>query len=319
MTKLVTAVAAMRLNEQKKLSLDDNIEKYLPEYADMKVKTADGVKKAHNKIKVRHLLSMQGGFNYDIETEEFSEAIRKNPDASTREMMSALAKRPLEFEAGEEFSYSLCYDVLGAVIEAAAGMKFGEYLKKEIFEPLGMNDTTFDLKSVPEGRMLPLYRFNNEKGEAEDISKDGNVYFFTPEYESGGAGIISTLDDYAEFIRTLANGGTSENGYKLLERESIEEIRKNPMTESMLRSYHRYKQWGCTYGFSVRTLVNHSVSPEYVQLGSFELTGAAGSYAVVDIENNISIVYFQHILDVLEVPETVHHKIRDLVYESLNN
>jgi len=320
MTKLVTSVAAMRLVEQKKLFLDDEIEKYLPEYGDMNVKISGGIKKAQNKIKVKHLLSMQGGFNYDINTKEFAEAKEKNPNASTREMVSALAKRPLEFEPGEDFSYSLCYDVLGAVIEVASGMKLGEFYSKEIFEPLGMKSVTFDLKSVEKEKLLPLYKFNPESGKADDISSCGNAYIFTPEYESGGAGLISSFEDYAEFIRTLANGGNAENGYKLLEAESIEEIRKNPMSEKMItETYERYKQWGCTYGFSVRTLQNHSVAPEYVQLGSFELTGAAGSYAVIDIENNVSIVYFQHILDVREVPEIVHHKIRDLVYEELKN
>lgn len=314
MTKLITAVAAMRLVESGKISLDENIEKYLPEYSDMYVKTADGVKKAENKLTVKNLLSMQGGFNYSIGG-EIADKIKENPNASTSEIIKALAKRPLEFEPGEGYAYSLCYDVMGALIEKVCKVTYGEFLEKEIFAPLGMKDTGFKLKDSE--RLLPLYRYNKETKTADEITSEGNIYIFTPQYESGGAGLISTFEDYAEFVKTLANGGTASNGYKLLDRKSVEEIKANPMSEELLKNYDRYEQWGCYYGFSVRTLIDSSKASPNVTLGCFELTGAAGSYAVMDIENNISIVYFQHILDVDEVPDVVHHKIRDMVYDTL--
>ncbi len=316
MTKMVTCVAAMRLIEQGKLSLEDNVEKYLPEFAEITVKKEGKAIKAKNKLTVGNLLAMQGGFNYDIDTEPMKELIGRNPGASTREVMTAFAKTPLEFEPGEGFSYSLCYDVLGGVIEAASGMNLGEFFGKEIFEPLGMKDTSFNISE--KNAILPLYKFNPETGKTEKTEKK-NMYIFTPQYESGGAGLISTFEDYSKFVYAITNGGIAENGYSLLETESIEEIRKERMNKKMLDEYHRYPQWGCTYAFGVRVMKEAEICGRDITLGSFELTGAAGSYAVFDVERKISILYFQHVLDVVEIPEYVHHKIRDLVYEEMKD
>ena len=316
MTKIITAVAAMRLVEQGKLSLGDNVEKYLPQFSELTVNNGEKIWKAKNKLTVENLLSMQGGFDYNIESEHIKAEILKNPEASTEEMVNAIGKSYLMFEPGDNFSYSLCYDVLGAVIEKASGMKLGEFMKKEIFEPLGMNDTAFDINEVDVEKIVPHYTYNASKNCAEELPKS-NVYVFSPKYESGGAGLVSTFDDYCKFTETVASGGTSKNGYVLLTKGSIEEITKKRMNDKILSTYFRYPAWGCHYGFSVRVLFDKSKCETPAPVGCFELTGAAGSYAVFDVENNITIVYFQHIKNIEAVPEFIHHKIRDLAYEEL--
>lgn len=316
MTKIITAVSVLKLVEQGKLSLHDNVEKYLPQFSELTVNNGQNIWKAKNKLTVENLLSMQGGFDYNIDSLQIKNAVKKNPNASNQEIAEAIGKMPLLFEPGENFAYSLCYDILGAVVEKASGMSFGEYLKKEIFEPLDMKDTTFDINDVPSEKIVTHYRYNKDKGCAEELPKS-NVFVFSPVYESGGAGIISTFDDYCKFVSTISGGGVSENGYVLLKKESIDEITKIRMNDKILSTYFRYPVWGCHYGFSVRVLFDKTKCETPAPVGCFELTGAAGSYAVFDVENNISIVYFQHIKDIEAVPEFVHHKIRDLAYEEL--
>lgn len=315
MTKLVTSVAAMRLIEQGKLSLEDQVCKYLPQYREMTVEEAGRIREAGKLITVKHLLSMQGGYNYDIQ--DLEQAAKANAAASTLDLVNMLAKRPLIFEPGEGYEYSLCYDILGAVIEAASGISFGEYLEREIFVPLGMTETTVKMKDPMREKLVPLYTYDAESRTVKEMVPASNVYIFTTEYESGGAGIISTFDNYCRFVTTIVNDGVCENGYRLLTKESIEEIRKRRMTDEMLGNYVRYEPWGCGYAFGVRVLLKHSNCSASIPIGSFELTGAAGSYAFFDMENKTGIVYFQHVLGVEAIPEIVHHQIRELVYEEI--
>ena len=134
-TKIATCVAALQLYEKGLFDLDDDLSEYMPEFETMYVKTAVGeIKKAKNRIKIRHLFAMTAGFNYDTSSASIEEGRREtNGVCPTREMMKYIAKEPLEFEPGEGFMYSLCHDVLAGLIEVLTGMTFGEYLKENIF------------------------------------------------------------------------------------------------------------------------------------------------------------------------------------------
>lgn len=151
-TKVCTCTAALRLIDEGKLDLEDPVSKYLPAYAHLTVKQPDGsIAPAKNVMTVRHLFTMSAGLNYDMNRGGSPRILKeKGEKAGTVEICNAYAEAPLDFEPGTHFQYSLCHDVLGAVIEAASGMRFGEYLKKKIFEPLGMTETFFltDRKSV---------------------------------------------------------------------------------------------------------------------------------------------------------------------------
>lgn len=317
MTKLITSVATMRLVEQGKLSLEDEVSKYLPEAAHITIMSENGPVPAKEKMTVRHLVSMQGGYNYARNIEELEDAITKNPNASTMEIATALLKHPLDYEPGQGFKYSLCYDVLGAVLENASGMHLGEYLRKEIFEPLKMTDTTFRVTQEMRKRFIAEYRYNPETRRIEQMIPETNVFIFTTEYESAGAGLISTFEDYFKFVTTIMNGGVTKDGYQLISRASLDEMTKRTMTDEMLNKYNRYKQWGCGYSFGVRVQLEKEMCPPGMDVGVFEITGAAGSYAHFDLKNELAILYFQHTLGVAEVIENFHHEVRNLVYEEL--
>ncbi|MBQ8816473.1 MAG: beta-lactamase family protein [Lachnospiraceae bacterium] len=315
MSKLVTSVAAMKLVEQGKLSMEDEVSKYLPEYKDLTVKTEDGIVPAKKKMTVLDLLSMQGG--YDYEMADLIEAGRRNPKMTTRDMIKLLAERPLNFEPGEGYAYSLCYDVLGAVMEVASGMSLGEYMKQEIFTPLEMHSATMKVTEEVRKHLLPHYSFDAESGTVKEILPPDNYFIFTPEYESGGAGIIASFEDYFKFFAAMVNGGIAANGYRLLKKESMDEILKRRMTDKMIREYVRGVPWECHYAFGVRVLMEPVKRMKSIVAGSFELSGAAGSYAHFDMENELGILYFQHALGIEPIPEIAHHDIRDMVYEAI--
>ena len=143
-TKPVTCTAAMRLVEQGKLRLDDPVSKYLPAFANPTVISTQGgdPTPAKNVMTIEHLFTMTGGLNYNSNTPH-AKAAKANPNTSTQELVNAFAKEPLDFEPGTFYRYSLCHDVLAAVVEVVSGMRFSDYMQKYIFDPLGMADTGF--------------------------------------------------------------------------------------------------------------------------------------------------------------------------------
>ena len=143
-SKLFTCVAAMQLWEKGLFSLEDNLSDYLPAFKEMTVKTENGVRKAKNPIKIRHLFQMTSGMNYDMHSPQLEEyySIPGN-NCPTVETVNMFAKNPLEFEPGEGWKYSLSHDVLGALVELVSGEKFENYVKAHIFDPLGMVHSDF--------------------------------------------------------------------------------------------------------------------------------------------------------------------------------
>ena len=132
LTKVMTAVAAMQLVEREIIALDDPVSKYLPEFAGISVKDGDTLRAPKTVLAVRHLLSMTGGFDYDRKTPEILEVLNeKGSGTATRDVISAIAKRPLHFDPGSHFKYSMCHDILACVIEEASKKTFGEYLKEK--------------------------------------------------------------------------------------------------------------------------------------------------------------------------------------------
>ena len=132
----------MQLVDKGLISLDSHVSDFLPEYKNLKVKTGKKTVPAKNQMTIRHLLSMQSGLNYDLDAPSIIR-IKKdtNNEATTRQVIKALAEEPLDFEPGTRFQYSLSHDVIGAVIEVVSGKSLGEYFNDHIFEPLGMKNT----------------------------------------------------------------------------------------------------------------------------------------------------------------------------------
>ena len=169
---------------------------------------------------------------------------------------------------------------------------------------------------VPEsqqGRLSAQYAKDWNTGEIKpslDMS-----YRITEHYESGGAGLAATVDDYSKVLEALANGGVGANGSRILKSQSIDTMRRNWLTEQELADFSKTGKVGYGYGLGVRTLIDGTRSRSPV--GEFGWDGAAGAYALIDPENRISIFYAHEILGMLEAYSEIHPTIRDLTYEAL--
>ena len=174
-TKGITCVAALQLWENGLFSLEDKLSDYMPEFKEMNVVFDDEIKKAQNPILIKHLFEMTAGFSYDLNTPQILKCIEETDGrCPTREVMKYLAKEPLLFEPGERWEYSLCHDVLAAFVEVISGEKFENYVKKNIFAPLKMNNSTLILSEKELETIASQYRF--EKGKPVNIGKNITEY-----------------------------------------------------------------------------------------------------------------------------------------------
>lgn len=336
-TKPFTCTAALQLFERGKFLLNDPLSDYMPEFKSMTVKrkftasdngrlVSEGkaaeqscneyeLVPCEKPILVKNLFTMSAGFNYDKNSPAVKKYM-KETDGSfpTRCIAKALSETPLDFEPGEHWQYSLCHDVLGAFIEVVSGMSFGEYLRKNIFEPLGMSNTGFERNDDIFARMADQYRYNSETGTAEKITKE-NEHILGSEYESGGAGLYSCVDDYILFADALANGGVGKTGKRILSPATIELMRTNQLCGQALSDLNWKQLSGYGYGLGVRTALDKAEGGILSPVGEFGWGGAAGAYVMIDPENNLAVYYAQHMLNNLE--PYIHPRIRNIVYSCL--
>ena len=342
-SKVITCTAAMRLVDRGELSPDDTLDKYLPEYAEMTVKGADGtVRPAERKITIRDLFSMSAGFSYEplhqlrcaftafhgggesIESlkcwiPESLIELGQRDVLTVREFARAVAKLPLEFEPSTHYKYSICHDILGSVIEVVSGMTLGEYMKKYIFEPLGMNDTGF---ALPEEKMRWLaigYDYINVTNTSK-ITRERNEYSLAPGFESGGAGILSTVNDYAKLTDTLACGGTSADGYYLMSPETVALMGTNQLTPTALADFcSEPRKYGYGWGYCGRVHIRPEVSLALSPAGEFGWDGAAATYCLVDAKNKVSAFFGTYVRGQNQyMYNKVHTHVRDLIYKAIN-
>lgn len=313
-TKPMTCAGAMQLVEQSIISLDDPVSKYLPEFKNVFLIKDGKTIAPKNTMTVRHLFTMSAGLDYNRDTQPIRNTIAANPHAGTVEIVNALARSPLQFEPGEKFLYSMCHDVLAAVVEVASGMRFSQYMRQNIWEPLGMQDTGFVLPEEKKHRLVALYECDRPGHYAPFTSPA--EFNLTDNYESGGGGLYSTVDDYIRFADAMACGGVGITGKRILKPETIDLMRTD-----QLGSYVMDTRFGCAagpgygYGLGVRTLIDKSASRSTV--GEFGWDGAAGSYVMMDPEYDLSIFFAMHVRGWPALIGCGHAPIRDLTYEIL--
>lgn len=316
-SKPITCAAALQLFEQGEFLLNEPVGKYLPEFYDCMVKEKDGsLRKPASPILIRDLFCMTSGFSYDIE--EARKAMRADgkADCTTREMMKYFAKIPLLFDPGTHWNYGISHDIIAALIEVVSGMSFGEYLKKNIFDVLGMSRTATKTSMVDTSKLSQQYVIN-DKENCTDNYPFINYYYFTESYESGGAGTISCVDDYILFADAMACGGIGRNGKRILSPQTVE-LMKSDFLDDVKRADMASKTTmvGYSYGLGVRTLVNKKLEGNLAPIGEFGWDGAAGAYTLFDTENGISVYYAQQVMNGKGYIN--HPRIRNLVYEGFS-
>lgn len=335
-SKVATVTAALQLYEQGKFLLDDPLYDFIPEYREMYIKDKDGnIEKAKNPVTLRHLFTMTSGLTYNTDTPAFEKA-KKLTDGKmdTMTVIKCLAEDPLSFEPGTQWQYSLSHDVLAGVVEAVSGKKFSEYMRTNVFEPLGMRNTFYHIDAfLKERLMAQQYRFvnsdetslaklqssdsrTNKNGGTTEIAGKENHDIFGDNYDSGGAGIITTAGDYSRLCNALANGGKLNNSERILSPGTIELLRTNQLTTPELMKNFNWEQLkGYGYGLGVRTLIDKAASGSTGNIGEFGWGGAAGATVLVDPDINLSVFYAHHMLN----PQESYYqpRLRNIVYTCL--
>lgn len=303
MSKPITAVAVMKLQEQGKLDLHAAIGDFLPCFNDMTV--WDGTREipAERKITVWDCLNMTSGIPYPCEELESGRRLDKvfrrliarreaGETVNTMEWMKAVAEVPLVFQPGEKWMYGFSADVLGAVVEAASGVRFGEFLKKEIFTPLGMKDTGFFVPEENWNRFAVSYE-NWSSGTLVPFTAShlGEYYRKDVAFESGGAGMVSTIDDYARFAQMLLQGG-SFDGIQILKPETVKLMSQNHLEEAQRISYDWESVKGYGYGCLMRCLEDVNAAETCGNAGEFGWDGWTGNYVTINPEKNLVLLFF---------------------------
>lgn len=314
-SKPMTCACAMQLVEQGLISLDDPVSKFLPEFANVFLMKAGKPVRPVKAMTIRHLFTMSAGLDYNLKAQPILDTIAENPHASTLDIINSLPRSPLHFEPGDRFQYSLCHDVLGAIIEVVSGKKLSDYMKENIWESLGMKDIGFHIPKDVIPRLVALYQCIGPGAyEPFDNLTDFNM---TNRYESGGAGLYSTAEAYSHFVDAMACGGIGRTGNRILKSETIDLMR----TEQ-LNNYLTDPQYSCAagpgygFGLGVRTLIDNSQG-QRSSIGEFGWDGAAGSYMMMDPKYGLSIFFAMHVRGWPAIIGDSHAKIRDLTYDVL--
>ena len=308
MSKAITTVGIMQLYERGLLDLDDPVQKYIPAFAKTRVLdtfnssdstyTTDLLK---TSITIRHLLTHTSGITYGDSKPEGMQFIYKKLGLdnvglssnlmTTEEFINRLAEAPLAFQPGERYAYGLNMDVLGRVIEVVSGQSLAVYLKKNIFDPLRMNDTWFYLPKEKWDRLVPLYSHDKDDklylyGNNPMIdypkSEDHNYY-------AGGGGLSSTALDYARFIQALLNGGILD-GNRILSRRTIEVMSSDQMIVLNRNGNGYSKIPGFTYCLGFSLITDEAAGMSFKSPGTYEWSGAFSTKFFIDPAEDLIFV-----------------------------
>ncbi len=301
-SKVTTCVAAVQLIEKGEISVDDPVYAYFPEYKTLSVrkKHADGTEYIEDSKKpmlIKHLLTMTSGLNYNLTSASINSVKERTDGKSpTLDIVRALAGEPLDFEPGTDYKYGLSLDVIGGLVELVSGMKFSEYLEQNIFNPLGMKNTSFGFTEQKLARIATQYSYDAERKCAVEIPKNENPYVFGTEYESGGAGLISCVDDQILLAEALTHMGIGNNGNRILSSYGVNLMRTNQLDEKCMASFNfqigHTKGYG--YGFGVRVNVDPYRNGNLAPVGEFGWDGAKLSYFSSHPEMRVSVFQAQH-------------------------
>ncbi len=321
-TKVATCVAATQLIERGEIVITDPVYAYFPEYRNLTVKTvrADGtveLREAKNPMLVKHLLTMTSGLDYNFSRPAVLR-VKEETDGRcpTLDIVRALAEDPIDFDPGERYQYSLSHDVLGGLVELVSGISLGEYMRENIFEPLGMKNTFFGFSEQRRSDMATQYEYDAVLKAAKEIPKDSNFCNFGPEYQSGGGGLVSNVDDQILLADALTHLGLGKSGNRILSESAVNLMRKNQLSSSQLDKFHEsVSKIGYGFGFGVRTNMTPYEAGNLSSVGEFGWDGSKLAYISSDPERKVSVFHAEHMGGLHNI---VLPRFRNLVYSCLD-
>ena len=329
MSKPITGAAVMILMERGLIDLADPVSKYLPGFVNQKVAIDQGIVPVKRDMMLKDLLSMTSGLPYPDsshlagkEAEEVfrtvDEKLYREDAMSTQAIVNALGRCNLHFQPGEHWMYGTSADVLGAVVEVVSGMKFGAFLKQEIFDPLNMKDTGFYVPEDKQDRFAKLYE-NVDGNFFESPTNNLGIQYQMkqpPAFESGGAGLVSTIWDYSRFAAMLLNHGEFE-GARILSPQSVEFFTNGELMpwqqDDMWRSWEALS--GYTYGNLMRVMKNPGMALVNGTKGEYGWDGWLGTYFSNFPGSKVAILLMIQKKDAGTTPLT--RKLRNIVMSEL--
>ena len=342
MSKPITAVALMMLVEEGLIGLDDAVHTHIPAWKDLGV-YASGTPSllpeaaptylttpVLRPMKVVDLATHTSGLTYGFMMRTAVDAAYRRAKVTDREtsgglqgMVDQLAQIPLDFSPGTAWNYSVSIDVLGYLVEKLSGMRFGEFLRTRLFEPLGMNDTAFYVPSDKIERFVSCYQPEG-KGRGLKLQDDAreSTYAKPPMLESGGGGLVSTAYDYLRFCRMMLNGGTLD-GVQILSPKTVALFSLNYLPDNRevadMALPGMFSESGYAgVGFSFACGVNVDVAKTRLpgSLGEYFWGGAAATAFWIDPKEQLTVVFMTQVIG-SEARLTLRRDLRTLVYSAI--
>ncbi|NQX89862.1 MAG: beta-lactamase family protein [Halioglobus sp.] len=332
MTKPITSVAMMTLHEQGLFSLDDPVHRFIPEWKELSVWKAGSyplfeTAPVTRPMTIRDLFMHTSGLTYDfLRATNVDYAYRKlqvgnpKPGYSLQQMVKELSQLPLVYSPGERWNYSLSTDVLGYLIEVLSGQSLPDYLRKILFEPLGMDDTLFEIPDDKVQRFASCYSRNMQKGK--DLTDDArDSQFASRSFYSGGGGLISTVGDYYRFCEMLLGGGTRD-GVRILGPRTLQFMTRNhipgglDMSAFAAGSFSEAAYEGVGFGLGFASTIDpvrngHPVSPNIFYWG-----GLASTLFWVDPQEQMTVIFMTQL-----IPSRTFNfrgQLENIIYGALN-
>lgn len=316
MTKPITSVAVMMLYERGHFLIDDPIEKYIPEFKDLRVYksgTTDNMETEplNQSVTIRDLLTHTSGFTYGIFSQTPVDTLYRKAQVlrggdSLSQAITRLSNIPLLNQPGEVWHYSVSTDVLGYLVEKVSGITLADFVEKNILDPLNMNDTGFEVAESDLGRFTVNYQLS-EKGSLKPVDGGKESQFAAPvTFYSGGGGMVSTADDYMRFAQMLLNGGEYE-GTRLLSPKTVEFMTENHLGREFEPG------WGFGLGFRIN--VNLANSKILGSEGTYDWSGAANTYFFIDPKEELIAMVWTQLFPYGAYPFAQKFKVA--VYQSL--
>jgi len=331
MSKPITSIALMQLFERGLLQLDDPVDRYIPEFSNLQVYVSGNdrdfvTRPADRKMTIRDLLSHQGGLSYGAfeggtPVDAGYTRERVLGEGTLADMVQKLGRLPLQFSPGDRWHYSVSTDVCGYLVEVISGLRFDDYLSRNIFEPLGMVDTGFFVPAEKRGRFAANYAYAATGMRLID-DPAASTYANPPSLFSGGGGLVSTISDYFRFAQALCDGGVID-GVRIIGPKTLDLMTSNHLPDNKDLMNHALGRWsetafsgiGFGLGFSI------TMDPAKAQVpgtpGEFSWGGAASTTFWVDPIEDLVVILMTQLMP--SSTYNIRRELRSMVYGALTD
>ncbi|MGC6566902.1 MAG: serine hydrolase domain-containing protein [Akkermansiaceae bacterium] len=319
MSKGITSAAALMLHDAGKLDINDPVSKHLPEFKNVTVWQKNGEPVPANPAPtIRDLLRHTAGFSYGWSPHPVDKKYQKiqvlSREKSLEDMSKQVSQFPLLYQPGTKWVYGINTDILGRVVEAASGMKFSDYLRQNLFSPLGMTNTSFHVPQAKAKLLSDVYA-----GKAGFLVTAepavGSPFLSAPKQESGGGGLVSTINDFGRFLQMIASGGTFQ-GRTYLKKETVALMTTNQLPKDIpaisLGGQDR-KGTGFGLGFSVRTGKTNGWD-KHAPIGEFGWGGMASTHYWVSPKDELVVVTMEQ---TLPYNSNLEEALKPIIYQAI--